>query len=306
MKKKTSGIYLLTSPSGKLYVGQSRNIEKRIKDYKSHDCLTQRKLYFSFEKYGFENHKFEILEECSVEMLNEREIYWINHFQTFNTEHGLNLTSGGSNPNVSEETRKLHSEISKADCYFMRMTPEHIAENTKRIREQHLKRKGSKHTEESKKKMSESQTGKKRTEEQNKKQSERMKGTEKNFSPEHREFLRNQMKELAKQNIGRKQTPEHIESVKKAKEGKPMTDEHKEKLRQVNKNRIWTEEDRRAVSQRNTGIVHSEESRKKQSELMKEKHRFKKELKQHQLLSIQNRYHILQNWDQLQQSISAF
>ena len=54
------GIYKITSPSGKVYVGQSVNIERRLKEYKILKCKKQVKLYNSFIKYGFENHKIEI------------------------------------------------------------------------------------------------------------------------------------------------------------------------------------------------------------------------------------------------------
>jgi group I intron endonuclease len=71
------GIYKITSPSNKIYIGQSINIEKRWKkDYYSLRCITQTKLYNSFKKYGPENHKFEIIEECEEYKLLERETYW--------------------------------------------------------------------------------------------------------------------------------------------------------------------------------------------------------------------------------------
>ena len=71
------GIYKITSPSGKVYVGQSINIDKRKVDYNQNGCLkNQPKIYKSILKYGWENHKHEILEECTIEQLNEREVYY--------------------------------------------------------------------------------------------------------------------------------------------------------------------------------------------------------------------------------------
>ena len=74
MKKK--GIYCITSPSNKVYIGASTNIEKRFKHYKGCHCISQNKLYNSLKKYGWENHKKDILEECKVSQLLERETYW--------------------------------------------------------------------------------------------------------------------------------------------------------------------------------------------------------------------------------------
>ena len=70
------GIYKIVNPNGKLYIGQSTNIEKRWRTYKTLHCKGQIKLYNSLKKHGFENHKFEIIEECDVTALEERETYW--------------------------------------------------------------------------------------------------------------------------------------------------------------------------------------------------------------------------------------
>lgn len=49
-----------------------------------------------FEKYGKNNFICEIIEECeSPQSLNEREIYWIEHFQSRNPSIGYNLAKGG-------------------------------------------------------------------------------------------------------------------------------------------------------------------------------------------------------------------
>jgi len=70
---KTIGIYKITSPSGKVYIGQSIDIELRFKQYSNIlKSIGQRKLYYSFKKYGINSHKFEILETCSVEVLCDK------------------------------------------------------------------------------------------------------------------------------------------------------------------------------------------------------------------------------------------
>lgn len=81
------GIYKITSPSGRIYIGQSVNIETRWRDYKhtKHQPRIQR----SFKKYGVENHVFEIVEECLLEELTIREHHWQNHYNVLG-ENGLN------------------------------------------------------------------------------------------------------------------------------------------------------------------------------------------------------------------------
>jgi hypothetical protein len=71
------GIYKILSPSGKIYIGQSINMEKRKSQYiKLNKSCIGPKLYNSLIKYGWESHIYEILEECPVEYLNEREIFY--------------------------------------------------------------------------------------------------------------------------------------------------------------------------------------------------------------------------------------
>lgn len=62
------GIYKITSPTKKVYIGQSVNIERRFLVYKKLNCKKQPRLYDSFRKYGVDKHKFEILCECEADV----------------------------------------------------------------------------------------------------------------------------------------------------------------------------------------------------------------------------------------------
>jgi group I intron endonuclease len=74
------GIYKIISPTGKIYIGQSINIEKRWKVYKRLNCKAQIKLYNSLKKHGSENHTFKVIEKCFRENLNKRETYWKKYY----------------------------------------------------------------------------------------------------------------------------------------------------------------------------------------------------------------------------------
>ena len=74
------GIYKIASPSGKVYIGQSIKIKNRWKYYSKLKCKDQPRLYNSLKKYGFENHIFEIIEECLFEQLDEKEIFYKQQF----------------------------------------------------------------------------------------------------------------------------------------------------------------------------------------------------------------------------------
>jgi hypothetical protein len=98
-----TGIYKIINPNNKIYVGKSKNIFQRFSSYlKLQHCKQQIKLYNSLKKYGPENHTFEILEECDMSIIDEREIYWISFLKC--VELGLNLTYGGEGGKLSPES----------------------------------------------------------------------------------------------------------------------------------------------------------------------------------------------------------
>jgi group I intron endonuclease len=113
---KIIGIYKITSPSGKIYIGQSIDIYIRWKSYEKMNCKKQTKLYNSFNCYGVNTHTFEIIEECAIEILNERERFWQDFYNVLNKDKGLNLRLTESSDKgciIAEETRKKMSNIKK-------------------------------------------------------------------------------------------------------------------------------------------------------------------------------------------------
>lgn len=85
------GIYKITSPIGKVYIGQSKKIEQRFKYYKTLNCKSQHKLYNSLKKYGVDKHKFEVIIECEAGELNEFERYYQDVYSVIG-RGGLNIT----------------------------------------------------------------------------------------------------------------------------------------------------------------------------------------------------------------------
>lgn len=80
------------------YIGQSVNIIKRLNDHKT-TAFNQNShnydypIYRAIRKYGIKNFSFEILEECPTEKLNEKEIFYIQKYNSF--FNGYNQTLGG-------------------------------------------------------------------------------------------------------------------------------------------------------------------------------------------------------------------
>jgi group I intron endonuclease len=173
---KQIGIYKITSPTKKIYIGQSVDIRKRWMIYKRLDCKNQPKLYNSFIKYGVDKHKFEIVQLCDREQLNDLEIYYIELFQVFNNKYGLNLQAGGHNGTPSEETKLKISLANKgrifSDEHKHNISLAKLNTSDESKLKMSITRKGRKLSEETKKRMSESSKGMKHTIETRKKMSE--------------------------------------------------------------------------------------------------------------------------------------
>lgn len=120
MKKEViCGIYKIISPTGKIYIGQALDIKRRQMVYKNHDSTikSQKRLYRSLKKYGFETHTFEIIEECEIEELNCRERHWQDEFDVIG-KNGLNcvlIECGDKRREYTEETKQLMSERMRGD-----------------------------------------------------------------------------------------------------------------------------------------------------------------------------------------------
>jgi group I intron endonuclease len=158
------GIYKITSPSDKVYIGQSIDIERRFRHYKRMVCKEQIKIFNSMLKYGVDAHIFEVLELCDTEDLNNRERHYQDLYDS--VANGLNLLyvkSEHFNGGHSEESKKKISDSLKGKTF----TDEHKYKiglsNSRRVLSSETIEKhrvnglGKKASPETKKKMSESQ-----------------------------------------------------------------------------------------------------------------------------------------------------
>ena len=91
-------IYRHISPSGKSYIGQTKNLTRiRFRNGQGYKHCTV--FYNAIEKYGWDSFVTEILEEDipTQEKANDREKYWIQYYHSLASENGYNLTEGGQN-----------------------------------------------------------------------------------------------------------------------------------------------------------------------------------------------------------------
>ena len=92
-----TGIYKITNQVTKeCYIGQSVDISKRWKDHAKCglgiDTPAGNKLYKAMQTYGIWNFSWEVLEQCSKDLLDEKEKYYIELYNSYN--YGYNSNTG--------------------------------------------------------------------------------------------------------------------------------------------------------------------------------------------------------------------
>lgn len=105
-------IYLTTNlVNGKRYIGQKKSDVFLHEKYLGSGLLLKN----SIKKYGKENFKVELIEECeSEEQLNDREIYWISYYNACDSDDFYNIHCGGSGGDtlkgMTNEQREAHRQ----------------------------------------------------------------------------------------------------------------------------------------------------------------------------------------------------
>ena len=173
-----SGIYMWISPSGKAYIGQAINLKKRAREFKRPNSIYTSKgsaIDNARAKYNdFSKWQYSVLEECDIEQLEEKEIYYIEKYNTYNK--GYNSTKGGDGTKgiklTEERKQKLLEGQNKArlegkyDSWY----------NSKELKRQTSEQfKGRVWTDEQRQQISNSLKGRKHTEEEKSKVSEALK-----------------------------------------------------------------------------------------------------------------------------------
>lgn len=124
---KFGKIYLITNDiNSKVYVGQTtQTLNKRFNGhccYSKADRSTNMYIKRAIHKYGKDKFYIQLIEECPINMLNEREKYWINFYDSYNT--GYNLTLGGQDSNYFSINRLENTiDIKKFEQYIIEFKP---------------------------------------------------------------------------------------------------------------------------------------------------------------------------------------
>lgn len=114
-------IYIIKNKlNGKVYIGQTiQNPKDRWYRHCAKSNISKNEANMHIKrailKYGKENFSFEVIETCLKEQLNEREIYWINYYDSYNK--GYNNTLGGSSGTTPLKINK--EEFSKIKNLYL-------------------------------------------------------------------------------------------------------------------------------------------------------------------------------------------
>lgn len=126
-----SGIYRITNKiNNKIYIGQSVDVNRRIKDHKRalkkgihNNVYLQRE----FDKYGACNFDFSIVQRCPVDELDRLEIETIKSLNCMDNKKGYNMEGGGNkNKIVSLATRM--KKMGKNNPMYGKKLPKHRVE----------------------------------------------------------------------------------------------------------------------------------------------------------------------------------
>lgn len=99
-----SGVYKITFPNNKIYIGISNHIYRRILEHNT-DFRNNLPIEYAIQKYG-KIDNFDILEHIDPEnreLMRQRERYWISQYQSNDKQIGYNISSGGDGAGIGTD-----------------------------------------------------------------------------------------------------------------------------------------------------------------------------------------------------------
>ena len=244
------GIYCIQNKkSGKLYIGSSKNIEKRIRGHKNSLRLNRHyNIYLqrAYNKYGEGGLVFKSLERTTEKNMINREQFWIDKYKSHIPKNGYNINPiANGSPMLNPETVKKVSKTLKGRGKGRKLSEKTLKKlrrqrNTKEWRERiSAVHKGKKLSKEHRRKIAIGNKGKVVSKETRRRISIARKGII--FSEETREKMRNN-------NLGRKHSEETKRKMSLAMKGKLLGIKHSEKRKKSNslaQKKLWKSKEHR-------------------------------------------------------------
>lgn len=120
-------IYIIKNTvNSKVYIGQTRtSVEQRWREHLRHAQYGDQVINRAMKKYGIDKFYIETLEICNIKLLDYREMYYIDLYDSTNKSKGYNVSIGGNTPRFK---RKILSISELVDLYTnKKFTLEEIA-----------------------------------------------------------------------------------------------------------------------------------------------------------------------------------
>lgn len=106
-----SGVYTISDAQGRVYVGGSKNMDRREK---GHFAKLRRRMHENYRlqdhvnAHGIDSLRFDVVEFCDIAELSDREQYYIDSLNSV-----FNIRRIAFSKEISEEQRKAHSDYMK-------------------------------------------------------------------------------------------------------------------------------------------------------------------------------------------------
>lgn len=244
---KIVGIYKITSPSGRVYIGQSWNMKGRMRLYKYLRCKGQPKIYNSIKKHGWDNHAFEIVHQLPADInqtdLNNYEQIYLDAYRDAGIEV-LNIREAGSNGKPNPESSKKMVETRRQGGSYI------VSDETRKKNSERRKGKpGTKHTDATKLKLSMINKGRVQSE------GAKEKNRQSQLGRKHPTHVKAKIGQ-ANKNSKRPDLAEYNRVYKKGQPGRSHSQETKDKIGQAHKGKAWGK-----------GRIQSEQEKKMRSEM---------------------------------------
>ena len=106
-------IYIIKNTvNSKVYIGQTRtSVDQRWKEHLRHAQYGDQVINRAMKKYGVDKFYIETLEICEVSILDEREIYYIDLYDSTDKSKGYNVSIGGNTPRFKRKALSISDLI---------------------------------------------------------------------------------------------------------------------------------------------------------------------------------------------------